>query len=139
MQTTPSSLVARSALRMALAEGREAEQTLQQELLAQDIRAAAADYGGEYSNSVRRIIERAVVAARREGVIKDTHSAEGSVAGATREALEQIMPKALGLNIGGKIGIARSGEHIAVAVFFGVGLGHLDDVAVGLGHRALSD
>lgn len=138
METTASSLVARAALRMALTEGRDAERALQEELLKVNVRAAAADYGGEYSNSVRRIIERAIVAARREGVIKDTHSEQGSVAGATREALEQIMPKALGLNIGGKVGIARSGEHVAVAVFFGVGLGHLDDVAVGLGHRALS-
>ncbi|MBC7336398.1 MAG: hut operon positive regulator HutP, partial [Clostridia bacterium] len=29
------------------------------------------------------------------------------------------------------------GEHIAVAVFFGIGLLHLDEVAIGLGHRAL--
>jgi hypothetical protein len=39
------------------------------------------------------------------------------------------------LNIGGKIGIAHKGEHLSVAVFFGVGLLHLDEVAVGLGHR----
>jgi len=46
------------------------------------------------------------------------------------------MPKAIGLNIGGKVGIARAGEHLSVAAFFGVGLLHLDEVAVGLGHRA---
>jgi hypothetical protein len=49
-----------------------------------------------------------------------------------------IMPKAVGLNVGGKIGIARQKEHVSVAVYFGVGLLHLDEVAIGLGHRALS-
>jgi len=86
---------------------------------------------------VNRIVERAVVAAKREGVIRETHVDEGAVAGATREALSQLVTKAMGLNIGGKIGIARQGEHIAVAVFFGIGLLHLDEVAIGLGHRAL--
>lgn len=137
MEVSNSAMAAKAALRMALTADRQEEQALQQELLRYDIRAAAADYGGEYNQSVRKIIERSIVAAKREGVITETHSAEGAVAGATREALEQVMPKALGLNVGGKIGIARSGEHIAVAVFFGVGLLHLDDVAVGLAHRAV--
>ncbi len=57
------------------------------------------------------------------------------MAGATREALSQIMNKAMGLNIGGKIGIARQDDHLSVAIFFGIGLLHLDEVAVGLGHR----
>ena len=38
---------------------------------------------------------------------------------------------------GGKIGVARSGEHVAVAVFFTVGLVHLNEVVVGMGHRAI--
>ena len=59
------------------------------------------------------------------------------VAGAAREALNQVTPKALGMSVGGKIGIARSGEHVAVAVFFNIGLGHLDEVCIGLGHRAI--
>jgi len=48
------------------------------------------------------------------------------------------MTKALGLNVGGKIGIARYKDHVSVAVFFGIGLLHLDEVAIGLGHRAVS-
>ena len=47
------------------------------------------------------------------------------------------MPKALGLNVGGKIGIARYQDHIGVAIFMGIGLLHLDEVAIGLGHRAV--
>jgi hypothetical protein len=82
-------------------------------------------------------VERAVVAAKREKVINETHHEEGAVAGAAREAIAQVTNKALGFSVGGKIGIARWGEHIAVAVFFGVGLVHLNEVCVGMGHRAI--
>jgi len=61
----------------------------------------------------------------------------GAVVGATREALAQVMPKAVGLNIAGKIGIAYCNENLAVAVLIGIGLMDLHDVAVGLGHRAV--
>ena len=104
---------------------------------ARGIRGAASDFGGDFVSSVLRIIERAVVAAKREGVISETHQEEGAVAGAARDALTQVSAKALGLSVGGKIGIAREGEHVAVAVFFTVGLGHLNEVCVGLGHRAV--
>jgi hypothetical protein len=62
---------------------------------------------------------------------------EGAVAGAAREAVGQVMNKALGMNVGGKIGIARTGENIVVAIFFGIGLLHLNEVGIGLGHRAI--
>jgi len=86
--------VAAAAIRMALTETREEEYRLKRELAAQGIQTAAVDYGGEFISSVQKIVERAVVAAKREGVIKETHSEEGAVAGAAREALSQIMPKA---------------------------------------------
>lgn len=126
------------AIKMALTESRDEEKSLQKTFAEIGIRTAAVDYGGEFISSVKKIVERAVVAAKREGVIRDTHADEGAVAGATREALSQIMPKAVGLNVGGKIGIARQDDHITVALFFGIGLLHLDEVAIGLGHRALS-
>ncbi|CEP69625.1 Hut operon regulatory protein HutP [Moorella glycerini] len=132
-----SKKVAAVAIKMALAENREEEGRLKKEFAGDGIRAAAVDYGGEFINSVQKIVERAVVAAKREGVIKETHPEEGAVAGATREALSQIMPKALGLNVGGKIGIARWHDHLSVAIFFGIGLLHLDEVGIGLGHRAV--
>lgn len=125
------------AIKMALTEDRDEEKQLMKQFAAEGIRTAAVDYGGEFIASVKKIVERAVVAAKREGVIKDTHTDEGAVAGATREALSQIMPKAVGLNVGGKIGIARHNDHVTVAMFFGIGLLHLDEVAVGLGHRAV--
>ena len=133
-----SKVVATAAIKMAITASRQEESNLKRQLLEQsDVRAVAVDYGGEFISSVGKIVERAVVAAKREGVIKDTHADEGAVAGAAREALTQIMPKALGLNVGGKIGIARHKDHISVAIFMGIGLLHLDEVAIGLGHRAV--
>lgn len=129
--------VAAAALRMALTENREQEMALKQDFAQQGIKTAAVDYGGEFITSVKKIVERALVAAKREGLIHETVSDEGAVAGATREALNQIMPKAVGLNVGGKIGVARWHEHVGVAIFVGIGLLHLDDVGVGMGHRAV--
>lgn len=126
------------AIKMALTETRDEEKNLQKTYAGMGFKTAAVDYGGEFITSVKKIVERAVVAAKREGVVKDTHADEGAVAGATREALSQIMPKAVGLNVGGKIGIARHDDHITVALFFGIGLLHLDEVSIGIGHRALS-
>lgn len=131
-----SKKIASIAIQMALSSDRDQEKQLKSKFTTEGIKTAAVDYGGEFITSVNKIVERAVVAAKREGVIKDTHADEGAVAGATREALSQIMPKAIGLNVGGKIGIARHADHISVAVFFGIGLLHLDEVSIGLGHRA---
>jgi len=136
---TGSKIVASAALKMALTSSRQEETQLKKTLLEeQGVRAVAVDYGGEFISSVGKIVERAVVAAKRENVIKDSHPDEGAVAGAAREAIAQIMPKALGLNVGGKIGIARLNDHVSVAIFMGIGLLHLDEVAIGLGHRAVS-
>ncbi len=133
-----SRTVSRAAMLMCLSRTREEEKELKESLLGEGIRAVAVDYGGEFMQSVAKIVERAVVAAKREGAISATeYREEGSVAGAAREAVSQITTKAIGLNIGGKIGIARSGNNVAVAVFFGIGLLHLNEVAIGLGHRAI--
>lgn len=128
---------ARAALVMCMSRTRDEEHERKAELRAQGILSAAVDYGGEFISSMTRMVERVVVAAKREGVINDSHLEEGAVAGAAREALVQVMNKALGLNVGGKIAIARNGDHLAVAVFFGIGLLHLNEVAVGLGHRVV--
>ena len=133
-----SKQVARAALLMAMTASREEENALKEKLRAEGIRAAAVDYGGDAISAVKTIIERAVVAGKREFLIRDAHSEEGAVAGATHEAFLQVLPKALGLSIGGKIGLARRGEHVSVAVFCGIGLLHLDEVAVGMGHRAIA-
>ena len=133
-----SRTVSRAAMMMCMTRTRDEEKELKAQLAAEDVHAAAVDYGGEFISSIMRIVERSVVAAKREGVISSSeYREEGAVAGATREALGQLNTKAIGLNVGGKIGVARAGNNIAVAVFFGIGLLHLNEVAVGLGHRAI--
>ncbi len=129
--------IAAAAVKIALTSDRHDEKQLQAEFAKNGILTAAVDYGGEFITSVMKIIERAVVSSKREGVIHDSHAEEGAVAGATHEALSQITPKAMGLNVGGKIGIARFKDHISVAIFFGIGLLHLNDVSIGLGHRVV--
>ncbi len=129
--------VASAALRVAISANREEEKRLQAEFAGKMIYTAGVDFGGEFINSVTKIIERSIVAAKREGIIQDSHVEEGAVAGAAKEAVSQIVNKAIGLNVGGKLAIARSGDHVSVAIFFGVGLLHLNEMVVGLGHRVI--
>jgi len=135
----PNLAVARAALRLATSASRGDEARIKEDLLRKGIRGVAVDFGGPYTESIGSMVQRAIVAARREGVIAPIHPHEGAVAGAAREALAQLAGRALGFNVGGKVAIARFGEHLACAVFVGVGLVHLDDVAVGLAHRAVPD
>lgn len=129
--------VGRAAIKMAISENRQEEQDTRQMLMGRSIQAVAVDFGGEFIPSIKKIIERAVVAAQRQGLVPANHVGEGAVAGAARGALEQMVAKAVGLNVGGKIGIARHGEHLCVAIYFGVGMLNLNEVAVGLAHRSL--
>ena len=137
--STPTSLdVGRAALKMAVSENRTEEQSLRDKLQAeQGIFSVAIDFGGEFVPSVKKIIERAVVAAQRQGLVPSNHVGEGAVAGAVRAALGQISAQAVGLSVGGKIGIARHGEHLCVAIFLAIGVLNLNEVAVGLAHRSL--
>lgn len=137
--TGSSRQAAQAAIQLAISEGREEERRLKQQFANAGIRAAAMDFGGEAVSSIAKIIERAVVGAKREGVIRDNHAESGAVAGATHEVINQIMARAVGLNFGGKIGVARIGEHLCVAVFCAIGMIHLDDVSIALAHRALGD
>ena len=129
--------IAAAAIALAITPNRDSEKTFRAQYTHEGIQTAAVDFGGEFILSIGKIIEHAIVAARREGVISGAHSEEGAVAGAAREAISQIMNKAIGLNVGGKIAVARKGDHVGVAMFFGIGLLHLNEVAVGLGHRVV--
>lgn len=130
--------IGRSALRIALTATRAEEQKVKELLGVQGIRATAVDFGGEFITSVVKIMERAVVAAQRQGLVSETHVGAGAVAGAAHAALEQVKSKAVGFNVGGKIGIARCGEHLCVAIFMGVGVLNLNEMCVGLAHRSLA-
>lgn len=129
--------VASASIRLALTPDRTTEDRMKQEFALTGLSCAAIHFGGEFISSINKIVEHTIVAAKREGIISDTHIEEGAVAGCAREALSQIMNKAIGLNVGGKISIARYKEHVSVAMFFGIGLVHLNEIAIGLGHRAI--
>ncbi|MGL5206452.1 MAG: HutP family protein [Acidaminococcaceae bacterium] len=129
--------VGRAALKLATTSSRAEEQAVKNELISQGIRSTAVDFGGEFIQSIVKIVERAVVAAQRQGVVTNTHVGAGAVAGAAHEALEQVKVKAIGFNVGGKIGIARFDEHLCVAIFMGVGVLNLNELCVGLAHRSL--
>lgn len=129
--------VSRAAIRMALTENREAEQSLQKAYGAHKIRAAAVDIGGDFASKLTKFVESALVAAKREGLIENVHHEEGAVAGAVHEALTQLQTKALGMSIGGKIGLARSEDHVCVAVFSSIGMLYLNETAVAVAHRSL--
>ena len=129
--------VARAAVSMALTRDRTEEAQLKATYARLGVHAAAVDYGGDFLTLLKKGVERAVVAAEREGVVQPNHTEQGAVAGAAKEAFSQVMAKAMGLSVGGKIGLARRGEHLTVAVFLGIGLLHFNEVAIGLGHRAV--
>ncbi|GAA0180612.1 HutP family protein [Clostridium sediminicola] len=128
--------VAKVAIRMATSTRNE-EKLLDEKFKEKGILTAAVDVGGNINQSIPKILERALVASKRTGIINDSHIQEGAIVGATREAIMQVSMKANGLNVGGKIGIARAGEHISICIFMSIGLLHLNEVVIGLGHRSL--
>ena len=139
MEQLTSIMVGRAALRMALSATREAEQQVKKELEKQDIKSVAVDFGGQFIQCIPKILEHSVVAAQRQNVVANDHLGEGAVVGAAQDALDQVKIKALGLNVGGKIGIARCHEHLCVAIYCGVGVMNLNEIAVGVAHRSLPE
>ncbi len=137
MSTFGSKDICVASVNLAISPDRESEEALKIKYREMGILVAAIDFGGEFISSVNKVIERTVIAAKREGLIESTHTEEGAVAGAAREALSQIVNKAIGLNVGGKIGIARYSDHVCVCIFFGIGLLHLNEMAVSVGHRVI--
>lgn len=129
--------VAKAAIKLSMSN-REDEKKLIAEFKEDNIICAGVDIGGDLVSSIPKIIERAVVAARKCNVVEEGFAGDGAVAGATREAIMQVSPKATGLNVGGKVGIARSGGNLTVCIFVSVGLLHLNEAVVGVGHRSLS-
>ncbi len=129
--------IAKASVEMAISSRKQEEQLIK-DFTDKEILSVAVDIGGNLINSIPKIIERALVASKRSGIIKDCHLHDGAVIGATREAIMQISEKANGLNVGGKIGIARYKEHISVCIFMSIGVLHLNEVVIGLGHRSIS-
>ncbi len=131
--------VARAAISLAITPTRSDEEKLIIELKEKGILGAALDVGGEVMGQTHVIIERAILAARKNGLIKESPASDGVVAGAAREAQTQIIQKALGFNGGGKVAVCRSGNHVSVCIFMSIGMMYLNEVVVGLGHRVLTE
>ncbi|AQR93871.1 HutP family protein [Clostridium saccharoperbutylacetonicum] len=131
-----STRVAKIATKMAICDRHEEEQ-LKKYYSEKGIKVTAVNIGGNINSSITKILESALVAAKRNELIREEHLHEGAVIGATRDAIMQIANRANGLNVGGKIGIAKRGEHISVCIFLNIGLLHLDEVVIGIGHRSL--
>ncbi|MCL2111436.1 MAG: HutP family protein [Clostridiales bacterium] len=129
--------VARAVVRLAVTSSRESEEKYVASLVEAGVKAVAVDIGGDITTSIHTVIERAIIASRKAGLTKENHVQDGAIAGAAREAVAQIATKAIGLNGGGKIAIVRSGEHLSVCIFMSIGLLHLNDVVIGLGHRSV--
>ena len=127
--------VAKIATQMAISTREEEEKLYKKS----EVLATAVNIGGNINESISKILERALVAAKRSNIIRDEHLHEGGVIGATRDALMQIRERASGQSVGGKVGIARKGQHISVCIFLSVGLLHLDEVVIGIGHRAIPE
>ncbi|MDR0817483.1 MAG: HutP family protein [Clostridiales Family XIII bacterium] len=129
--------VARAAIQLAITPSREAEERYIAKLAEKNILAVAVDVGGDILGSIHIVIERAIIASRKSGLTRENHVQDGAIAGAAREAITQIAEKAIGLNGGGKIAVCRHQEHLSVCIFMSIGLLHLNEVVIGLGHRSL--
>lgn len=128
--------VAKYATMMAIST-REEEEEYKVRFKKDGYLLTAVNIGGNISTSMTKILERALVASKRNGLIREEHLHEGCIIGATRDAIMQIADRANAQNVGGKIGIARKGEHVSVCIFLSIGLLHLDEVVIGIGHRAI--
>ena len=131
-----STKIAKVATKMAICSRTE-ENDLRALYEKEGIKVTAVNIGGNLNTAISKILESALVASKRNGLIRDEHLHEGAVIGAARDAIIQVLNRANGLNVGGKIGIARGGEHISVCIFLSIGLLHLDEVIIGIGHRSL--
>ena len=86
--------IAKVSVEMAMSS-REEEQELKDKYSKKGIKTAAVDIGGNVVESIPKILERTLVAAKRNGLISESHVYEGAVTGATREAIDQILDKSL--------------------------------------------
>ena len=92
--------IAVAAIKIALTSDRREEKLLQQEMSKYGISTAAADYGGEFINSVMKIVERAVVSSKEKELSAISHQ-ELSWCN-TRSPFPNNV-KAIGLNVGVKL------------------------------------
>ena len=129
--------VARFATNLVSTGSREKEMEYRKYLETFEVQSVALDFGGKFEKVVPQIIENGAVAAQRCGLIEDQHVQIGDIVGAIHQVLIKLGSIAVGLNVGGKLAIARYKEHLCVAIFAEIGLIHLNEVFINIAHRSV--
>lgn len=129
--------ICKIALKMSISS-REEEKEMMKFYKSKKIKVAAVDVGGTMPAARFKFIESALLAAKRNKIIQDKHVHDGAVIGAVREAMSQIETNINGLSVGGKIGIARHGEHLSIAIFLSVGILQFNEVITSVAHRSVA-
>lgn len=129
--------VARFATNLVSTGSREKEMEYRKYLETFEVQSVAVDFGGNFEKIVPKIIENGAVAAQRCGLIEDQHVQIGDIVGAIHQVLIKLGSIAVGLNVGGKLAIARYKEHLCVAIFAEIGLIHLNEVFINIAHRSV--
>ena len=129
--------VARFATNLVSTGSREKEMEYRKYLETFEVQSVAVDFGGKFEKVVPQIIENGAVAAQRCGLIEDQHVQIGDIVGAIHQVLIKLGSIAVGLNVGGKLAIARYKEHLCVAIFAEIGLIHLNEVFINIAHRSV--
>lgn len=91
-----STEVARSAIKVAITSSRSMEEQMIEALKKKGIQSVAVDIGGSLLESIPKIVERALVASKRTGIIQDCHLHDGAVVGAAKEAIMPGIRKSYG-------------------------------------------
>ncbi|MFA5528583.1 MAG: HutP family protein, partial [Peptostreptococcales bacterium] len=65
--------VARAAIKLAITSSRSAEEQLIKKFEEKDIRGIAVDVGGNIIDTIHIVIERAILASRRNGITSECH------------------------------------------------------------------
>lgn len=136
MKGKQGNAITKVAVKMAISE-REEEKALIEKFDKDGYKCVAVNVGGKMPIITSKIIENALVAAIRNNIIKEEYIYIGALAGAVREALNQIEGNMNGLSVGGKIGVARKEGNLSVALYFSIGLLHLNETAMAVSHRVI--
>ena len=76
--------IAKASIIMAMSS-RDEEKILKEKYLKDGIKTAAVDIGGNVIESIPKILERTLVAAKRNNLISESHIYEGAVTGRSEE------------------------------------------------------
>ena len=85
-----STEVARSAIKVAITSSRSMEEQMIEALKKKGIQSVAVDIGGSLLESIPKIVERALVASKRTGIIQDCHLHDEKLWGSMSAAKSEL-------------------------------------------------